>query len=197
MFNPDHGASPLIRPIRGKETPVTTNQKSTLNPAEGTDSEAPSTPEEFVLQIRAMLARLPKPEAASAPVALKRRLAHVDPNFVQASINAAGTTPEVQNMLGRTDEEMRQETEAANRWTAVADEARTLLKEIVAANTIRRQRIGLAALQTYAICRQMARDERHATRLAAPLAEMKRLNKFGRARRKPAEAEPEPLPHQK
>ena len=97
-------------------------------------------------------------------------------------------------MLGRTDEEMRLETEASNRWTAVADESRTLLKEILAANTIRRQRIGLAALQTYAICRQLARDDRHATRLAAPLAEMKRLNKFGRARRKPAEPGPEPPP---
>lgn len=176
---------------------MTTNQKSTLTPAEGADSEAPSTPEEFVLQIRAMLARLPKPEAANAPVALKRRLAHVDPNFVQASINAAGTAPDIQTMLGRTDEELRQETEAANRWTAVADEARTLLKEILAANTVRRQRIGLAALQTYAICRQLVRDDRHATRLAAPLAEMKRLNKFGRARRKPAEGEPAPLPVEK
>lgn len=176
---------------------MTTIQKSTLNPAEGTDPQAPLPPEEFVLQLRALLARLPNPEVASAPAALRRRLAHVDPHFVQASINAAGTTPEVQTMLGLTDEEMRQETDASNRWTAVADVARTLLKALLAANTIRRQRIGLAALQTYQICRQLARDDRHATRLAAHLAEMKRLNKFGRARRKPADAEPEPVPVQK
>ncbi|HEX6100119.1 MAG TPA: hypothetical protein VF432_27650 [Thermoanaerobaculia bacterium] len=175
---------------------MSTIQKSTLDPAE-TDPKAELPPEEFVLQLREMLARLPKPAVATAPAALRRRLAHVDPNFVQASINAAGSTPEVQSVLGLTEAEMRQETDLSNRWTAVADMARTLLKEILAANTVRRQRIGLAALQTYAICRQLARDDRHATRLTAHLAEMKRLNKFGRARRRPAESEPEPLPQQK
>ncbi|MGZ5457662.1 MAG: hypothetical protein ACXW5U_28215 [Thermoanaerobaculia bacterium] len=172
---------------------MSTDQKSTLNPAEEPDPQAPLTPEEFVLQLRSLRTRLPKPEPATAPPAIRGRLAHVHPNFVQATINAAGTTPEVQNMLGRTDEEMRQETETSNRWTAVADEGRALLKEILDANTIRRQRIGLAALQTYQVCRQLARDERHATRLSAHIAEMKRLNKFGRVRRKPA-SEPEPLP---
>lgn len=169
---------------------MTTKEKSPLNPAEETDPQAPLSPEEFVEQLRALRARLPKQEVAIAPAALQRRLAHVDPNFVHASINAIGTTPEVQAVLGRSDEELRQETELSNRWTAVADESRTLLKELLAANTIRRQRIGLAALQTYQICRQLARDDRYATRLAAPLAEMKRLNKFGRARRKPAEPDP-------
>ena len=47
---------------------------------------------------------------------------------------------------------------------------------------LRRQRTGLAALQTYQICRQLARDERHAARLAPHLDEMKKLNRFGRRR---------------
>ena len=169
-------------------------QKSTLNPAEGTDDpKATLSPEEFVLQLRALRARLPLPEPAPAPAALRSRLAHVDPNFVQASINAAGASDVIQTALGRTDEDLRLETETSARWTAVADEGRALLNEILAANTIRRQRIGLAALQTYQICRQLARDETHSTRLAAHITEMKRLNKFGRARRKPA-PEPAPLP---
>lgn len=170
-------------------------QNSTINPAEGTDDpKAPLSPEDFVLQLRALRARLPLPEPAPAPAAIRSRLAHVDPNFVQASINAAGTSDVIQRALGRTDEDLRLETETSARWTAVADEGRALLNEILAANMIRRQRIGLAALQTYQICRQLARDEMHSTRLAAHIAEMKRLNKFGRTRRKPAPPpETEPL----
>ncbi len=168
---------------------MSTQNESTLNPAEETDPQV-LTPEEYVLQLRNLRTRLPKPEPVTAPAALRGRLAHVDPNFVQATINAAGTTSEVQSVLGRTDEELRQETEVSNRWTAVADEAKQLVKEILDANIVRRQRIGLAALQTYQVCRQLARDQRHAPRLATHLAAMKRLNTFGRARRKPAEPNP-------
>lgn len=52
---------------------------------------------------------------------------------------------------------------------------------------------GLAALQTYQICQQLVRGGKNA-HLAAHLVEMKRLNKFGRSRRKaiplPAVAQP-------
>ncbi len=170
---------------------MSNDQKSTLNPAEETDPKAPLTPEEFVAELRALRARIPQPDPAAVPAAMRGRLAHVDPNFVQASINAAGTSEEVQAVLGRTDEDLRAEVDTTNRWSAVADEGRAFVKEILAANTVRRQRVGLAALQTYQVCRQLARDDRHATRLGAHIAEMKRLNRFGRVRRK---AEPEPQP---
>jgi hypothetical protein len=93
-----------------------------------------------------------------------------------------------------SDEDLRQENEATIRWTAVADELRSLLQEILQANTQRRQRVGLAALQTYKICEQLARDETHATRLAAHIGEMKKLNKFGRSRRKAPQPDPQPTP---
>jgi hypothetical protein len=161
--------------------------KSALDPADETSPQAPLTPEEFVRELRALRARIPQPDPAAAPAALRSRLAHVSPNFVQASINAAGATPEIQTVIGRTDEELRAEVEAMNRWNTVADESRALVKELLTANMVRRQRIGLAALQTYQVCRQLARDDRNATRLAAHIAEMKRMNRFGRTRRKPAE----------
>jgi len=68
------------------------------------------------------------------------------------------------------------------------------LREIVQANRQRRQRIGLAALQTYKICEQLARDETHASRLAAHIGEMKKLNTFGRSRRKAPQPDPQPTP---
>ena len=152
------------------------------------------SPEEVVQQVRALRARIPLPQPPAVPVLPRRRLAHVDPQFVTAAINAVGVSEIVQAALGRTDEDLRQENEATIRWTVVADELRSLLQEILQANTQRRQRVGLAALQTYKICEQLARDETHATRLAAHIGEMKKLNKFGRSRRKAPQPDPQPTP---
>jgi len=162
-----------------------------------TESPAPAilSPEQVVQQLRALREQIALPEALPAmPASRRRRLAHVDAQFVVAAINASGASPAVQTALGRTDEDLRQETEASNRWTAVIDEVRALLQSLLDANTLRRQRIGLAALQTYKICEQLARDDVHATRLATHIGEMKKLNKFGRARRKAPQQNPQPNP---
>jgi hypothetical protein len=152
------------------------------------------SPEEVVQQLRALRARIPLPQPPAVPVSPRRRLAHVDPQFVTAAINAVGASDIVQAAIGRTDEDLRQENDAAIRWTAVTDELRSLLQEILLANTQRRQRVGLASLQAYSFCQQLARDATHATRLAAPIGEMKRLNKFGRSRRKAPQPDPQPTP---
>jgi hypothetical protein len=115
----------------------------------------------------------------------------VNPQFTTAAINAVGAVDIVQNAVGRTDEDLRQENDIALRWTAVEDELRTFLNNVSQTNLFRRQRVGLAALQTYGICRQLARDTAHAPRLAAHIAEMRRTNKFGR-RSKKAQQTPDP-----
>lgn len=169
------------------ETPV--------NPAVGSDTPpAMFSPEEVVQALRALRERIALPNG-DAVVARRRRSAHVDAKFVLAAISAVGVSSGVQQVLGRTDEELRQEVDTSSRWTAVADELRSLLESVVTANAVRRQRIGLAALQTYQICQQLARDENN-SRLHAYLGEMKRLNKFGRGRRRGAPPEPplEPQP---
>src|SRR5437763_13986359 len=163
-----------------------------------TPSPAPAmlSPEQVVQQLRALREQIPLPDDAlpAMPASRRRRLAHVDSQFVVAAINASGASPAVQTALGRTDEQLRQETDVSNRWTAVIDEVRALLESLVDANTLRRQRIGLAALQTYKICQQLARDDAQATRLAAHIGEMKKLNKFGRSRRKAPQPGPQPIP---
>lgn len=154
----------------------------------------PLTPEEFIRELRALRARLPMPEAAVTPAALRRRLTHVDARFVEASVNALGTSDSVQTALGRSDEDVRKEIDVIMRWSAGIDEMRELTQHTQTANTIRRQRVGLTALQTYQICQQLARDDGHA-RLRPHIAEMKRLNKFGRSRRRstpPDSTLPEP-----
>lgn len=160
-------------------------------------SPAPAmlSPEQVVQQLRALREQIPLPEALPAmPASRRRRLGHVSSQFVVAAINAAGAAPAVQTALGRTDEELRQETDVSNRWTAVIDEVRALLQSLLDANVLRRQRTGLAALQTYQICQQLARDDAYATRLEAHIGEMKKLNKFGRPRRKASQPDQQPNP---
>ena len=156
------------------------------------------SPAQFVEELRALRARVPLPDALpDMPAVRRRRLAHVNEKFVVAAINATGVSPAVQTSLGRTDEDLRQESEASDRWTAAIDEVRALLQVLSDANLLRRQRIGLAALQTYQICRQLARDDAHAARLSAHIDEMKRLNKFGRSRRKAPQPDSKPTPQSK
>ena len=171
---------------------MATSTQETQNP-----SPAPAmlSPDQVVQQLRALRTQIPLPDSLpSMPASRRRRLGHVDSQFVVAAINAAGASPAVQTALGRTDEELRQENDVNDRWTAVIDEVRALLQVLIDANTLRRQRVGLAALQAYRICQELARDEAHATRLAAHIGEMKRLNKFGRPRRKAPQPDPQPIP---
>ncbi len=169
---------------------MSSNFPPTPTPAAGTEPEpAVLTPDEIVRLFRTVRAQL---EAEVPPVRRRGRTTHVNADFVQASVNAAGTSELVQGALGRTGEDLRRDIEASGRWTAVTDELRVLLRLSIAADSARRHRIGLTALQTYQICRSIVRDESN-TRLVAHVDEMRRLNKFGRPRRKPP-AQPAPEP---
>jgi hypothetical protein len=168
---------------------------STQPSQNGSPAPAILSPEQVVQQLRAMREQIPLPESLPPmSAARRRRLAHVDSQFVVAAINATGASPAVQAALGRTDEAFREESDVSNRWTAVIDEVRALLQSLLDANLLRRQRVGLAALQTYKICQQLARDDLHDTRLGAHIGEMKKLNKFGRQRRKAPQPDPQPIP---
>ncbi|HEY2322241.1 MAG TPA: hypothetical protein VGJ82_05180 [Thermoanaerobaculia bacterium] len=149
------------------------------------------TPDEAVQALRALQARIPIPDASRLPH-VKFNSGNVDPQFVTASINAIGAVDAVQAAVGRTDEDVRQEVEAAARWTAFTDELRTVLAAATQADHVRRQSVNLAALQTYNICRQLARDTTRAPQVKAHVQEMKRLNKLGRKKTSSTTSQPEP-----
>lgn len=167
----------------------------TLGPPENPETPVKLTPEQAVAALRTLRDQLPLPDGSEIPVSSRRRLAHVDAEFAAAAVNAAGVHDAVQTAVGRTDGEMRQEMDTATRWTQFTDELRSLLATSMRADTVRRQRIGLASLQAYKICVQLARDDKNAARLAPHIAEMKRLNKFGRSRKpRPQPETPAPAP---
>jgi hypothetical protein len=69
-----------------------------------------------------------------------------------------------------------------------------MLAAAVQADGVRRKSVNLAALQTYNICKQLARDRTHAPQVTAHLQEMKRLNKLGRKKTSSPTPTPEPTP---
>jgi hypothetical protein len=150
-------------------------------------------PNAIVEQLRSLRQHIPgygQLSVAEATAIL--RTAHVDADFVQSSINAVGASEVVQSALGRTPDDLRSEIADAGSWTSVEDELRSILKGVSAANLVRRHRVGLAALQTYSITRQLVRDKQHAD-LLPHVAEMRRLNRFGRRLRatKPKKQSPQ------
>ena len=144
-----------------------------------TDPATFATPDEAVQILRALQARIQAPDGSRVTHLKSMTLANVDPHFITASINAIGAIDAVQTVVGRTADDARQEAETASRWTAFTDELRTMLAAAISADRTRRQNLGLTALQTYSICKQLVRDRTRAPQVTAHLAEMKRLNKLG------------------
>ena len=110
---------------------------------------------------------------------------------MQASINAIGASDLVAQSLGEPADDVRQQVDEANRWTAVEDELRGMLKGISGANLIRRQRIGVTALRAYGISRQLAADPNHAE-LVPHVQEIKRLKSLARRKKATTPATPQP-----
>jgi hypothetical protein len=164
---------------------------STVKDAVAAGDPAALPPEQIVEQLRSL--RVQIQHYTQLPPSTSRvlhRAANADPEFVKASINAVGASPTVQNAVGRTADALWQETDDAGRWTAVEDELQAMLQGVRATNLVRRHRIGLTALQTYSISRQLVRQPEHED-LLPHVQEMKRLNRFGRTRKK---VQPGPQP---
>jgi hypothetical protein len=153
--------------------------------------EAPLTPEAIVELLRTIRQQIPEySQLTLAEAAAKRSAARVDPHFVDASIHATDASPSVQGALKRTPDSLRTEVADSVRWEVVENEMKATLQGVSAANLIRRHRIGVVALQTYTISRQLVRTPDHQD-LLPHVQEMKRLNRFGRPRR-PGAAQPKP-----
>ena len=113
-----------------------------------------------------------------------RSAAAVSVHFVNASINTVGASSLVQTAVGRTPEDLLQESNDIARWSAVEDELHAMLKGVAATNLVRRHRLGLTSLQTYGITRQLARKPENAD-LLPHLSIMQSLNRLGRRKKAP------------
>jgi hypothetical protein len=164
------------------------------NPTAVAAAETPPDPKILIAQLRAMRDQIPEYTQLSIPARKSIRVvAGTNPDFVRASINSVAESPNVQQALGRTPEELRQETVEAQGWTDFEDELRALLDGVAASNLVRRNRIGETALAAYAITRRLVRQKQHAN-LLPHVETMKRLNRFGVKRGKASTPTPAPTP---
>ena len=144
-------------------------------------------PEALVEQLRSMRQFIPDYIQLRIPDArVIRATAYVDPRFVQAAISAISACHCLRGALDNTPTDLNREVAEAARWAALEEELKAMLQGVVAANLVRRHRLGMATLQTYSISRQLVRQEGH-TDLLPHVAAMRQFNRFGRRRKNPGE----------
>ena len=145
-------------------------------------------PEEVVDHLRAIQDRISGytqlPKSLRTPAF--RRRASVNVEFTREAISAVGTSETVQHIVGNSPAELLAAENEIGRWTAVEAELRAMLRAVITANAIRRERLGLASLQVYNVSRELVRREDHAD-LLPHVEAMSRMPKYNR-RRKPAAA---------
>lgn len=147
----------------------------------------PMTPEQIVEQLRVLRQHIPLYGPLDPrETRTMSRVAAVSRPFVEAAITTVGASTPVRDALGASADEMRADAAEIGRWSAVEDELSKILQGVRSGNLTRRHHLGMAALQTYQISRQLARSSDHAE-LLPHIETMRRLNKFGRIRRKPVE----------
>ncbi|HEX3110924.1 MAG TPA: hypothetical protein VHU41_17625, partial [Thermoanaerobaculia bacterium] len=112
--------------------------------------------------------------------------------IVQSSINIMGAADIVSQAVGIPADAARQICDDSNRWTAVADELRSLLNGIEGANLLRQLRIADIANRAFTIGASVAGDPANAA-LVPHVEETKRLRKLAR-RKKSAPQNPSPAP---
>ena len=172
-----------------KETTIET-------PAAAVDTPQAATtlaPEAVVEQLRTLSAQMGDLTPLDPQDRLTvRRQARTSNEILQASINVIGAANEVELAVGQQAADVRQMYDEANRWSAVEDELRKMLKGVAGANLVRFQRIGRIAKRAYAIGAQLADDPAHVG-LVTHVQEVKRLKRIARRKKTQAPA-PTPAP---
>jgi hypothetical protein len=173
----------------------------TLNPPTAPTADTPQppvklAPEDVFTQLRTLRAQL-NDELSPLTKQQRRQIAERGRRqsnpIVQSSINIMGAADLVSQAVGVAPEEARQICDDSNRWTAVADELRSLLNGVEGANLVRQQRIADIANRAYTIGASLAGDPANAA-LVPHVEETKRLRKLARRKKSAAPQNPSPAP---
>jgi hypothetical protein len=190
---PDFGERSFLG-IKGEMIMMSTKEVLVPDKAIAADEPAAVGPEVLVEQLRGMRQFIPDyTQLRVSDARVIRASAFVDPRFVEAAITAISACHCLRGALDQTAAGLNGEVADAARWAVVEEELRAMLQGVVAANLVRRHRVGLATLQTYSISRQLVRQEGH-TDLLPHVAAMKRLNRFGRRGKSPGDEPEAPQP---
>lgn len=143
----------------------------------------PLTPEETVVQLRALLARIPDVPALTPKERklLQRSNSRLPDAEVVASLDVARVSERVAQAIGTPAAEAQRLVSDSQNWGPVEREISGVLKAVADANLVRRQRACVIALQAYAIGQQLARDPENAS-IVPHVLEVKRLKALRRRR---------------
>ena len=170
-----------------------------IAPAEETEPAEKLAPEEVVGQIRWIRSQIEEvhPLTPEQKRIIRGRTRKQSEAVLASSINMIGALDNVGLAIGQTPDDVRQLQVDWNRWTAVADELRTLLNGVEGANLVRLQRLSLLSAQAYSIGTQLARDPAYAV-LLPHVQEVRRLKSFSNRKKKVEDAQPpDPTPDDK
>jgi hypothetical protein len=147
--------------------------------------ESQLSPEDIIERLRELKEHIPEylPLRTDQAMAM-RRVANLDPDFIVSTVSATGESGAVQSALNRTPQSMHKDISDAARWSAVEQELLSMHSGVAGGNMVRRHRIGLTALQVYAVARQLVRGANHDS-LIPHVENMRRLNTIGKGKRKP------------
>ena len=151
--------------------------------SEPTQPDDPITPEDLIAELRRLRARIPlfgamTPLQQSAIV----RVAHLDPEFVEAGVNSLAANPEAGPMVDPRHDEATGLREDLDRWGFAERELAALTAGVAGANLRRRHRLGHLVLSTYAIFRQLIKKPEW-NHLIPWVELMQKTNKFGHRRK--------------
>lgn len=112
----------------------------------------------LVAGLRDLQQRIPEyTQLSAAEVRSLMRVAYLDPEFVESTLQAAAVWDQTQNVIGRSAAELRDEAEECRRWDEVERELAIVLKGISAANLKRKHRLGKALWQIYNVLSVLTR----------------------------------------
>lgn len=141
------------------------------------------SPEDLVHELRRLRARIPlfgavKREEHRTMV----RVAHLDPEFVEAGMGALNANPDAAAAVLHGNEETGDLQNDLLRWTLAQGELEAMTAGVAGANLRRRHRIGKLVLVTYGMFRNLIRKPEWKHLL--PWVElMKKTNGFGHRRK--------------
>lgn len=160
-----------------------TTQTPTPSPAADTPQPAtPVSPEAVIAQLRAVRAQMP-PVTPLTPEQRKTLASQtLSIPVLQSSINVIGAHHMIEQAVGQPVDDVRALQTEWDRWKAVEDEMRSLLKGVSGANLLRRQRLLFIANQAYLFGSQLSRDPANAD-LVPHVQQIKTLRKLGRRKK--------------
>jgi len=167
----------------------TTSTTQSTPAAADTPQPAPRlTSEQFVEQLRALMAQVPDvPSLTREERRLLQRHQRVPNEEAQAAINVARASDKLAGAVSDGTSDIQQVLENSYRWLAAENELKAALKSVADANLVRKQRVAAFAVETYGVGQQLARRPENSA-LVPHVAEIKRM----RANRRRKKAEPAP-----